>query len=1300
MRALKKLGCLGQAAGKGERTADPAHIVVEPAQETDAALKRELEAAKAQLAAAHGRVEELKAQRSAQQREITGLREQVLQAPNLPKRTILVLGATGTAGKEVSRALLAKNTATVRVAVRSVNSEKAKSLSADGAEPVTFDWASTDGWPTALAGCDGVLIVTANMAPTWADDVKALCDAAKKAGLRHVVKLSGLAAIKPGEADPYDFRMGVEHGKSDAMVEQSGLKWTILNCNFFMSNAMAYQGRTIKGEQSAFYGVSAGKPVCYVAPSDIGAVAAEVLIAPDKYYGKAFALSGPPMTDEEMAEAISNDLGKAVSYVDLPADAFRSANVSAGSPEWVVDDLLGLERIKSNGVAGVPSSGIKDVLGREPMTFKEYLQGPISSLTDHETLMSMPLTVVIFGATGDLAKKKLFPALYQLCRHGHLPKTLNVVGYGRSPVDLEAFIAKQCVNIKADASYPRSEFTDRIRFHAGGYEAPESYQSLAEEMREYEAGHAADARRTGGPPADGATVTGNRLYFLSVPPSIFGGVAAMIHEYGRAPAGGFTRLMIEKPFGRDSASFEELNEKTAGCFDESELYRLDHYLGKEVILNIPTLRWANQTFEPIWNAQHIESVQITFKEDLGTGGRGGYFDNVGIIRDIIQNHLLQAFMWLAMEPPASMRAVDIIKAKVELLKKVRTISLGDAPDYNGVFLGQFGRHGHEPGYTEDTTVPSGSNCATFAALFLQVDTPRWRDVPFLFTAAKGMDERVCEVRIRFRPSPSNRMMGVGGEQANELVMRIQPNEALYLISVAKEPGITAEQVRKPVVMDMSYANQFGDAYLGDAYERMFLNAARGDQALFVSSAELFEAWRIFTPLLHAIDEKKPPPVVHPFGYYPRGFTEWTATRGVTIQPTWHEFIALNGDHIEEMKRVFAELDKDGNGMLDHAEMTELARHFYDGRTPDEKRVRAIFDAFDMSDGRERSHTGRVSVAKSGITLDDMIKGAQVMARAFEVAADDHAPKSYEKHMVEPPKMPAEYTDGLARCSTCYIPESWLALPLVSKREYNHDSTIYAFGLPDGQSLCLPVCACILLKAPGKGRKDGGGPDDFDGSDAVRPYTPISDNSMLGQFELVVKRYDGGAVSQYLHALDVGASVEFKHIKFNIKAQYPFEGKTSFTFLCGGSGISPMYQALWKLLGTPGDERKVTLVYSNKTPADILLREELDAYAAKFPERFKLVYTVTRYTADATAPAGWESTPEGKYVCDTGWIDEPKVCGQPGLTPCSRAHMPLARFALRCVLALNAALRVWVRVWCRWSSTPSRRAPTPSSSCAV
>ena len=178
-----------------------------------------------------------------------------------------------------------------------------------------------------------------------------------------------------------------------------------------------------------------------------------------------------------------------------------------------------------------------------------------------------------------------------------------------------------------------------------------------------------------------------------------------------------------------------------------------------------------------------------------------------------------------------------------------------------------------------------------------------------------------------------------------------------------------------------------------------------------------------------------------------------------------------------------------------------------------------------------------------------------------------------------------------RCSSCFIPVDWMALPLVGRREYNHDSTVYSFGLPEGQSLALPVCACILMKAPGKGRKEGGGKDDFDGSDAVRPYTPMSDNSMLGKFELLVKRYDGGAASQYLFELAIGAMVEFKHIKFNIKSQYPFEGTKTISLVCAGTGITPCFQALWKLLGTPGDDRQVVLLYGNKSVDDILMKSE-------------------------------------------------------------------------------------------------------------
>ena len=246
--------------------------------------------------------------------------------------------------------------------------------------------------------------------------------------------------------------------------------------------------------------------------------------------------------------------------------------------------------------------------------------------------LSVPLTVVIFGATGDLAKKKLFPALYQLVLLGHFPRSVNIIGYGRKEPNggLEAFLATQCANIKENPELPKSEFLSRISFHAGGYDSPESFEALSKKISDFEGSG------------------GNRLFFLSIPPFIFGTVCTMISEKCRSVEGsGFTHLIIEKPFGKDSASFEELNSCTSSLFDESQLFRIDHYLGKEIVLNLTTLRFANQMFEPIWNKDHIESVEITFKEDLGTGGRGGYFDGFGIIRDIMQNHLLQVCHSLA-----------------------------------------------------------------------------------------------------------------------------------------------------------------------------------------------------------------------------------------------------------------------------------------------------------------------------------------------------------------------------------------------------------------------------------------------------------------------------------------------------------------------------------------------------------------------------------------------------------------------------------------------------------------------------
>lgn len=230
-----------------------------------------------------------------------------------------------------------------------------------------------------------------------------------------------------------------------------------------------------------------------------------------------------------------------------------------------------------------------------------------------------------------------------------------------------------------------------------------------------------------------------------------------------------------------------------------------------------------------------------------------------------------------MEPPSSQTAAQVLKQKVRLLRCVKAVPF----DHEHAFLGQYGAGNGEPGYLDDPTVPEGSTCATFASVLLRVDNARWRGVPFLITAGKGMDERLCELRVRFKPVKTSTMgLGASANVCNELVVRVQPEPSVSLVMVAKEPGITSEQARKPTVMEMSHKSQFPGAYFGAAHERMLLNACQGDQSLFVSSAELVEAWRIFTPLLDQIEQRQTSPVLHPFGQLPDGYREWVAARGI------------------------------------------------------------------------------------------------------------------------------------------------------------------------------------------------------------------------------------------------------------------------------------------------------------------------------------------------------------------------------------------------------------------------------------
>jgi glucose-6-phosphate 1-dehydrogenase len=547
---------------------------------------------------------------------------------------------------------------------------------------------------------------------------------------------------------------------------------------------------------------------------------------------------------------------------------------------------------------------------------------------------SRRLTVVIFGATGDLAKKKLYPALYQLMLLGQLPRgdKIRIVGFGRRAVELQGFIKKQCANVKKDARLLFEDFASRLFFHGGGaYDKAPGFESLATLLDELEQGLPTD-----------------RLFFLSVPPTVFGACAQHVSACCRAQAPKrWTRLIIEKPFGKDSDSFAELDASTSGSWSEDELFRIDHYLGKEVVLNLSTLRFANQLFEPTWNSRCIESVEITFKEDIGTQGRGGYFDGFGIIRDIMQNHLLQVLVLCAMEPPASDAPSDIQAAKVEVLKAMSIPSLDDA------FLAQYTEDNFmsEPGYLEDPGVPDDSVTPTFAAIVLKINNERWKGVPFVMKAGKGLDERLAEVRVRYKSQPYNKLL-VGPQAKNELVCRIQPDEALYLKTHTKKPGL--EQEVEPTCMDMRYASTFGGSYLADAYERMFLNAAKGDSSLFVSSGELREAWRVFTPLLHAIDKTRPKPILYAFGERnPRGFRDWSLQHAsVKQRQSFMETLSgLSGD-AGALRAYFDRYDADKDGTLRADEIRDLARSLYAGRDPPENTLRKFFHlarGFDLKD---------------------------------------------------------------------------------------------------------------------------------------------------------------------------------------------------------------------------------------------------------------------------------------------------------------------------------------------------------------
>ena len=378
-------------------------------------------------------------------------------------------------------------------------------------------------------------------------------------------------------------------------------------------------------------------------------------------------------------------------------------------------------------------------------------------------------------------------------------------------------------------------FLKRCFYVAGQYDNAASFQALDAELRGHEAGRKA-----------------NRIFYLSTPPSIFVPVAQNAARNASSKTG-YTRVIVEKPFGRDLESSRALGSGLYEALTEEQIYRIDHYLGKELIENLTGLRFSNLVFQPLWNRQFIRNVQIIFSENFGTEGRGGYFDNYGIIRDIMQNHLLQVLALFAMEQPVSLDAEDVRNEKVKLLRSIRPISIDD------VVIGQY--KGHEtggkkyPSYLDDPTVPKGSLCPTFAALAFFIDNSRWDGVPFLMKAGKALDRRYAEIRIQFRHVPGNlyKAQGSSEQLTNELVIRIQPDEAIYLKINNKVPGLGLRLDRSN--LDLQYKARY-QLELPDAYERLILDVVHGDKRLFIRNDELEAAWKLFTPLLQQIEQSR------------------------------------------------------------------------------------------------------------------------------------------------------------------------------------------------------------------------------------------------------------------------------------------------------------------------------------------------------------------------------------------------------------------------------------------------------------